>query len=367
MVQPVAAMAADVVQLESEAPRTVDAGAIVPRSRRSLLQTLCDVPSHFSFDAAVAVMMRASRRADPGQAIRFEATLGLGFVSDDISTVRRMGEGFTARTGSMGLTGPGGVLPRPYTEMANGEARHRSEALSRFLDVLAQRPLSQFAEAGIKYRPHRAADAAAIAEGGDGRAPADGLRETLLAFLGYAEPGLLARLRPGPDPLLYYAGLFAARPRSADRLAAFLSDWLGRPVEVIQFAGAWLELGPDQMSCLPQGGLGLFSQLGVDAAAGSRSWDIQSRIELRVGPLSYTEFRALLPGGTLLPRLGALVKAYLGQDIAFAINPVLAAAEVPAPALDPSSPSMLGLTGWLPVSGGRKTDAAEARFAGAKL
>lgn len=121
------------------------------------------------------------------------------------------------------------------------------------------------------------------------------------------------------------------------------------------------------MSRLPQGGIGRFSQLDGDAAAGSRSWDIQSRIELRVGPLSHAEFQALLPGGALLPQIEALVEAYFDQEIAFAINPILAAAEVPAPALDPSSPSILGMTGRLPISGGRKTDAAEAKLAGAKL
>jgi type VI secretion system protein ImpH len=246
--------------------------------------------------------------------------------------------------------------------MVNTEHRRRSTALASFLDMLAQRPISQFAGAGIKYRPHRAADAAAVGDAGTANPPQDGLRDSLLALTGYADPRLLARLQPGADPLLFYAGAFAARPRSADRLAAILSDWLGQPVEIEQFAGTWLELGRDQMTALPKGGVGQFNQLGVDAAIGARAWDVQSRITLRIGPLAFSQFEALLPGGTLLGRLASLARAYLGDEIGFAINPILAADAVPKPALGPAAPCHLGWTGWLPVSGGRSRDATEAKF-----
>jgi type VI secretion system protein ImpH len=349
------------------------------RPAASLVEDLLATPSRFSFDAGVAVMMRASGRSDTGAAIRFEAALGLAFVPGDLAAIRRTESGgFAVRTGILGLTGPGGILPRPYSEMANGQARQRSGAFSAFLDLVAQRSLAQFAQAGIKYRPHRAADVAAIADEGlaepsdetaakdsekrGASAPRDGLREALLALVGYADPGLLARLSPGPEPLLYYAGLFAARPRSAERLVAMLAEWLGRPVEAEQFAGTWLDISRDQMTRLPLGGAGQFNRLGVDAVAGARAWDIGSRIALRVGPLNEAEFRALLPGGRLLAWIGDLVRAYLGQEISVVINPVLAAAAVPESRLDAGASCLLGWTGWLPVSGGRKEDAREARF-----
>ena len=332
-----------------------------PARPRSLLQDLLDVPSRFSFDAAVAVMMRASGQGDPGAAIRFQAPAGLAFASADMLAVRPSPDGFTATPGMIGLTGPAGVLPRPYTEIANSEHRQRSAALAAFLDMLAQRPIAQFAAAGIKYRPHRAADVAALGPAGSTR-PQDGLRNALLALTGYADPGLLARLQTGADPLLFYAGAFAARPRSADRLAALLSDWLGQRVEIEQFAGTWLELGRDQMTALPRNGAGQFNQLGVDAAAGARAWDVQSRIVLRIGPLGLAAFKALSPGGALLARLASLARAYLGGEVGFAFNPVLAAHAVPQAVLGPAAPCQLGWTSWLPVGGGRREDAADAKF-----
>ena len=109
------------------------------------------------------------------------------------------------------------------------------------------------------------------------------MARVLLALTGYGTPHLADRLAAGTEPLLHYAGLFALRPRSADRLGALTSDWLGMRVEVVEFAGAWLPLPPDQRTRLARNGA--WCRLGVDAAAGVRAWDPQARIILRIGPL----------------------------------------------------------------------------------
>jgi type VI secretion system protein ImpH len=333
---------------------------------RSLLRTLTEEPQRFGFDAAIDVLMRATGRADPGEAVRFHAVSGLGYVPADVLEVEETEAGLRATIGLIGLTGPSGVLPRPYTDMVNAEQRRRSPALAEFLDLLAQRPIAQFAQAGIKYRPHRAAAQAAADQTAEAAAlatPADGLRDILLALTGYGTPHLAPRLASGSDPLLFYAGLFAAWPRSADRLEAILSDWLGRPVAVEQFAGAWLALEPGQMSALPSGDRpGQFCQLGIDAAAGSRAWDMQARIVLHIGPLDLPGFEAMLPDRTLLRRLASLVRAYLGFETDFAVNPILAAAEVPPLRMAAEAPSRLGWNSWLPTTEARRDDADEALF-----
>jgi type VI secretion system protein ImpH len=337
--------------------------AIGRAARHALLDLLLVEPARFNFDAAIAVLMRAARCADPGTAVRFHAAVGLGFVPADILSVERDAAGYNITTGLIGLTGPAGVLPRPYTETVIAEQRRRSPALANFLDVLAQRAVAQFAMAGIKYRPHRAADVDAIRAHAGEAGVRDGLRKSLLALAGYALAGDAARLLAGPEPLLFYAGAFAARPRSADRLGTLLSDWLGQAVTVEQFAGSWINLGPDQMSALPKGDRpGRFSQLGIDAAIGARAWDIQSRIVLRVGPLSLAAFQALLPGRRLLARLVSLAQAYLEGEIGFAVNVVLAADAVPPLELQATAAPNLGWNSWLPTSGRRRDDAADAVF-----
>jgi type VI secretion system protein ImpH len=329
--------------------------------RRSFRQRLLEEPSRFTFDAAYAVLRRA---AGPGaEPVRFHAPPGLAFAPADVLEVRPEGSEYAMLTGVLGLTGPAGVMPRPYTEMVNAELRRRSPALPAMLDLLGQRPMAQLAAAGAKYRPHRAAAMAVIAHGEHHEVPRDGVRGALLALTGHAISGLSERLSIGEATLLFYAGAFSRRPRSAERLAAIVSDWLGQPVEVEQFVGSWIRIGPEQRSSLPRSGHpGRYHQLGVDAAVGGHAWDIQSRVMLRVGPLGLGAFKALLPGQALLRQLCALAGAYLDGTVNFAVNPVLAAAAVPIPSLGAGVPSRLGWDTWLPVGKGRSKDAAEAVF-----
>ena len=220
------------------------------------------------------------------------------------------------------------MLPRHYTDAVVQALRNRSSSLHAFLDTLSHRFVAFFARAGAKYRPARAAEAAAL------RSPPqpDPIAKALLALTGHGTAHLTERMLISTEPLLHYAGLFALRPRSAERLGAMVSDWLGMRVEVIEFAGAWLSLPPDQRSRI--GAYGQFSQLSSNAAAGVRAWDPQARIILRIGPLDRAGFERLLPDRLALQRLVSLVRTYVGFEIGFAINPVLAAGSVPPLRLD---------------------------------
>jgi type VI secretion system protein ImpH len=249
------------------------------------------------------------------------------------------------------------------------DQRSRSFSLTDFLDLISHHMIAAFAAAGAKYRPHRAADVGALAPG---RQRADLVAEVLLALTGYATPGLAERLRAGASPLRHYAGFFSAHPRSSDRLEALASDWLGRPVKVEQFAGAWMALPLDQRTRLPVGvSPGAFGQLGLDAAAGVRAWDQQARIVLKIGPLDLPYFERLLPDRPLLRDLVSLVRAFVGFEVGFAVNPVLARDAVPPLVMSkPGEPGaagagpLLGWNTWIPTSAvtPRRTDANDALF-----
>jgi type VI secretion system protein ImpH len=329
---------------------------------RSALAMLGAMPRRFQFDAVVRVLTRARRAQDPADAVRFHTPSGLVYPPSDVIEVRQQGDGLPDVTvGLMGLTGPSGVLPRYYSEVVTQTVRSRSLALRDFLDMLAHRFVAFFARAGMKYRPARAAEAVLLS-----RAPAqDQVTRVLLALTGYGTAHLTPRLAAGSEPLLHYAGLFALRPRSADRLGALISDWLGMEVEVVEFAGAWLTLPPDQQTRL--GRHGAWSRLGVDASAGVRAWDPQARIILRIGPLDLKGFQRLLPDRVALHRLVSLVRAYVGYELGFAVNPVLAAREVPPLLLTATAdpPPRLGWNTWVPSPGPSmvsRKDAADAVF-----
>lgn len=326
-------------------------------------------PQRFTFDAAMRILAHSARAPNLEGAVRFRTPPGLAFAAAEI-TALQPGEGGappSVTTPVMALTGATGVLPRYYSEVLASTLRNRSRAMHDFLDMLSHRFVLHFARAGIKYRLHRASEAARLAPPRPGREAldADPMAGALLALTGYGTPHLVPRMAAGAEALLHYAGLMSMRPRSADRLAALASDWLGRAVEVRQFAGAWLALPPDQRTRMPVGRrLGAFNRLGIDAAIGVRAWDVQARVVLRIGPLDRPGFNALLPDRPALRRLVALVRAYLGFETGFAVNPVLAADAVPALALGGSeAPARLGWNTWLPAPGlGRHIPAADALF-----
>ena len=329
---------------------------------RSPLEALAQTPRRFGFDAAVRVLTLARHTEDPAEVAHFRSPPGLTYPPADVVEFRGSGKP-DVTVAMIGLTGPSGVLPRHYTDAVVQALRNRSASLHAFLDTLSHRFVAFFARAGAKYRPARAAEAAALRSPGQ----QDPITKALLALTGHGTAHLTDRLLISTEPMLHYAGLFAMRPRSAERLGALVSDWLGMRVEVIEFAGAWLSLPPDQRSRI--GAYGQFSQLSLNAAAGVRAWDPQARVILRIGPLDRAGFERLLPDRLALQRLVSLIRAYVGFEIGFAINPVLAADSVPPLQLDSTADPKprLGWNTWLePIAGGRRrtTDAAESVFEG---
>jgi type VI secretion system protein ImpH len=331
----------------------------------SPLQRLAAAPRRFTLDAAFRLLQAAARQQDADDPVRFTSPAALGQPLVEVAHVAPAQDHLPAQlsTPVIGLVGPSGVLPRWYTELVAQSIRARSRGIADFLDTLSQRLILAFARAGEKYRLHRSAEMAAR------NGTKEPIGEAVLALTGYGLGNMATRLAAGPDALRYYAGYLAAYPRSAERLASMVSDYLGRRVEIVEFAGAWSGIAPDQRTRLPRGRIpGAYNQLSRDATIGIRVWDQQARFILRVGPLTRTEFDALLPGQPALVTLVSLVRAYAGFEHDFAVNLLLAAPEIPPLRLAGAGVEKaprLGWTTWLPDSTGRlagRTVAADAIF-----
>ncbi len=339
------------------------------RTRRTPHAELLAEPRRFRFDAAVRILADVAKTTDPAEAARFRSVPGVAYPAAEVVAVAPPVNGHPPEltTPAIGLTGAAGVLPRLYTDVLTGTLRGRSPALHDFLDhaVAPGRRDVCRRRHQIPAQPLRRDRSLGRASGaGPGRRGVAGLHRVCDAASGAAAG------RRAPSRCLHYSGFFAGRPRSAERLAALVSDWLGRKVEIVQFAGAWLPLPQDQQTAMPQGRWpGAWNRLGVDAAIGVRAWDPQARIILRIGPLDYRSFAALLPDHTGLQRLVSLVRAFLGFETGFAVNPVLMGSEVPPLQLDPTADPAprLGWNTWVPapkapVGGIARRDADEALF-----
>jgi len=353
-----------------QAPEAIAAPApLIPQVRRrtkkllSALEALTKNPERFKFDAAVRILLAASPDIEDEDRLRFTATPSLaqpaaeitsaqGPIAGDNGTVER------ARlvTPLIGLTGASGVMPRWYTELITQSVRAKSPAIADFFDLLAQRLITAFAQAGAKYRLHRSSETAALT------GAEEPIGASVLALTGYGTKHLCERLAAGgPDLLRHYAGFFAARPRSTDRLRHIVSDYLGRKAEIIEFAGAWLTVPPDGQSRMPKGRVaGSFNVLGVDCAIGTRAWDQQARFIVRVGPLKRAEFEVLLPDRQALKALVSLIRSYVGWQCDFAINLMLATSEIPPMQMaggNSQNAPRLGWTSWMPSTTNNLTGA----------
>jgi type VI secretion system protein ImpH len=306
------------------------------------LERLEREPGRFSIDQASEVI---APRRDPTE-IAFRTTTRLGAPAGEVTLADAAQGRLEAPT--FGLIGPGGVMPRHYTALADAESRRRSTALHAFVDMLARRFTGLFVKAGSKYRPTRDPHAA---------------QQVLGAAVGLGTPRLADALATPLPAVLYHAGGLSARTRSADRLRGMLSEETGEPVRLIEFAGGWVRLPVPEQTRLAAPGLpGRYVRLGIDAAVGAQIWDPSSRFLVNLGPMPLRAFEALLPGAALHTRLVELTRLQVGLEVDFAFNPVLAAAEVPPLLLGApgSGAARLGWTSWLTAARPRRTPAEDA-------
>lgn len=280
--------------------------------------------------------------------VRLEAAQGLALATAPIARIEAGGAGQTLRIAFLGLTGPLGVLPQPYSELVQKADRLRNRAVSAFLDMFNHRLAGLFVRAGEKYRLGLLLQRAAGQSRQGGAPPErDPASRALLSLAGFGTPHLLGRMRVEDEVVLFYAGLFAARLRPPGALQAMLADYLGMPVRIEAFSGRWVPIAAGEQTRLPcAGAAGGFVRLGVDTVAGARVWDVQSNFRVIVGPVDGDGMRALMPDQPALRKLVDLVRAYAGTDLGFDVQVVLRADCVPELRLAAPDAPRLGWNSW---------------------
>ena len=74
--------------------------------------------------------------------------------------------------------------------------------------------------------------------------------------------------------------------------------------------------------------------IGRTFVVGLRVWDVLSKFRLRFGPLTYQEYRALMPTGNAFRPICQMTRFHAGPEYEFEIQAVLKADEVPFLQLD---------------------------------
>jgi type VI secretion system protein ImpH len=347
------------------APRRHEDASVEGRLRRE--------PHRFDFFQAVRVLeasyrekARTDRRwereavghdaAPAREVVRFRAHASLSFPPGEIAALEQpRPEGvedewrlppLEMTVSFLGLTGPTGALPDHYTATLIARMRKRDNSMRRFFDLFNHRATSLFYRAWAKYRFGCGYESAARGAGPD-HLPT----WYLFSLLGLGTDHLRARSRVPDEAFLYYGGIFARRGASAVSVERMLAEYFELPVEVHQFEGEWLHLRREDRTRLPSSEelRGRHNRLGVDTVLGQQAWDVRGKVRLRVGPMDYAQYSGFLPGGAAMSEITDLARQAFGPELAFGVQPVLRAAEIPECVLDSAAqdPLRLGANVWL--------------------
>ncbi|MDY0042624.1 MAG: type VI secretion system baseplate subunit TssG [Desulforhabdus sp.] len=284
----------------------------------------------------------ASRRpsADP---IRLKHEPAMSFESASLTSFQRGEDGqphlLTVRL--LGLLGPNGPLPLHLTEYAQQRLRqHADPTFTRFLDIFHHRMLSLFYRAWANNEPTVSFD----------RPESDRFADYVGSFAGLGMSTLRQRDEMPDLTKLYFCGRLACQARCPDGLQAMTAEYFKLPVRVEEFIGNWLAL-PQKSVCR----LGIDrtnGELGRSVILGLQVWDCQHKFRIVLGPLSFEEYESLLPGGSRIGQLVALIRNCTGDELAWDVRLTLKRSEVPAARL--GGDHRLGWTTWLGDRPGKK-------------
>jgi type VI secretion system protein ImpH len=304
-------------------------------ARRGVEDRLFAEPYSFEFFQAVRLLqLFYPNRANVGffqaprlETVRFGTRPSLSFPASQLYTLGAEETGRPPDPGAppvmrvnfMGLVGPSGLLPLYYTELVADRASVRDRTLRDFLDIFNHRIISLFYRAWEKYR-----FAVPFERGED-----DKFSSYLLSIVGLGLPSLQHRQILDDHEYLYYGGLLAQQPRSAEGLELMLQDYFGVPVKVEQFLGAWYRLSEDAQCNLDDAEEDS-QQLGFGAVVGDEIWDPQSHARIALGPLSLERYLDFLPTGTAFKPLRDMVRFYAGDELDFEAQLILRKEETPA-------------------------------------
>jgi type VI secretion system protein ImpH len=353
----------------------------------------------FSFFQAMRLLAKLSEgrhpvghTGSPGEeVVRFRAHQSMSFPPSAIWELQRPTLKSSAPIMTVtffGLTGPSGILPRHYTELMlrlRDFKGPEKTALRDWFDLFNHRLISLFYRSWEKYRffiPYERREY-------ESEDP-DAFTHALYSFVGLGTPGLRGRLRisqwearkEAPRErvlgrihdlgLLQFGGLLSHRPRNAVSLEGLLSGYFGLPAQVAQFHGQWMRLDLENQTAL--GGPESSTALGLTAVVGERVWDVQGKIRIRVGPMSFAQFNEFQPDRAAHPERKAfflllhLARLYIGPELAFDVQFILRAAEVPESSLldDENAGPRLGWNTWI-TSRAPERDVEDAVFEGEEI
>jgi type VI secretion system protein ImpH len=312
----------------------------------SLKEALATEPYSFEFDQAVKLVEVMHAHSTPlgegfaidKEALTIKSRVYLSAPPSDIYDISlsALNSNYPTiiRINFFGVAGLQGPLPMPFTESIMEQLKLQDSAASDFLDMFNHRLVSILHR--IRKKHWVGLD--------QRRAHETPLGKDLLAFNSMSS-GFLKSTTVSPQDMLFYSGLYWQQPRSPVGLRQILSHYFNAKVVIQSHQGGWVDVPQESWTYLGDENTGRNTVLGSTAMIGTKIWDVNQNIRVRVGPLGGKDFESFLKNGSAYPKLLEMLQFYLPAGYKFTVNLVVRAKDVRETRLD--GKSYLGWSSWL--------------------
>ena len=235
---------------------------------------------------------------------------------------------------SFGVFGPNGALPLHLTEYVRERLHNNADSSpADFVDVFHHRFITLFYRAWADAQSVVQLDQPGI----------DKFSFYAGTMVGMGFDGSWDRDSIEDSAKLYAAGHLVRLTRNPEGLERLIAHYFSTPTRMIEFVRTWITL--DEMDRTRLSGFSMNNQLGVNAIAGNKVQDVQSRFRLELGAMPLKLYESFLPPHHNNRKLRDWVRVYEGIEHDWDVQLLLASAEVPRCQL--GSKVRLGWTSWL--------------------
>ena len=310
----------------------------------SLMQALLDRPYDFDFfqavrriECAFSELPRIGHSQRPQlDPVRFCQNVSLAFAPSAIDSYSEATDEHPGRmaVSFFGLLGTNGPMPLSITEYVYDRLHNQKDiTIAAFLDIFHHRMISLFYRAWACNQQSVSHD----------RTEEDRFAVYIGSLFGIGADSFRNRDAVPDVGKLHYSGRLACETRNAEGLREVLQDYFGITVDIEQFVGQWIDIPREH--CCRLGESVENGKLGATLIIGSRFWECQQKFRIKFGPMYFSEYQRMLPGGDSIRQLVAWVKNYVGDELSWELQLILSASEVPSICL--GEIGQLGWSTWL--------------------
>lgn len=310
----------------------------------SLMKTLREKPYAFDFFQVVRRLQCAYPKLPlvghslrpQNDFVRFCQNVSLAFEPSAIKAFQEATEEYPNRmfVNFFGLLGTNGPLPLPITEYVYDRLHNQKDkTLASFLNIFNHRLISLFYRAWACNQQSVSHD----------RIEEDRFAVYIGSLFGIGEDSFRNRDAVPDVAKLHYSGRLVCQTRNAEGLREILQDYFGIAVCIEQFIGQWIDIPQEHYCRLGESVEN--TKLGSSIVMGSRFWECQQKFRIKFGPMYFSQYQRMLPGGDSIRRLVAWVRNYVGDELSWEIQLILSAMEVPSICL--GNIGRLGWSTWL--------------------